>query len=205
MSYYFKQIELTNWKNFRNANVPLFQRTFVVGPNAVGKSNFLDAFRFLRDLAVEGGGLTKAVEWRGWMKGVRSLHARQHPEVTISVEIGSKGADGYRYQITFGGHPKRIRKHEPVVIHEKVDRISPTGVESKIIDRKRREKDDVEEFTQTLIQQVSANKDFRELAEFFKSVSYLHLVPQLLREEQSPIHFGSSPDSFGRDLLAQMR
>ncbi len=42
----FVQIGLVNWKNFSSVDVELQQRVFLVGPNASGKSNFLDAFRF---------------------------------------------------------------------------------------------------------------------------------------------------------------
>ena len=41
--------------------MPLRQRVFIAGPNAAGKSNLLDAFRFLRDITSPGGGLEKAV------------------------------------------------------------------------------------------------------------------------------------------------
>ena len=57
-------IILRNWKNFRKVDVDLKERSFVVGPNASGKSNFLDAFRFLRDIAKPGGGLQKAISSR---------------------------------------------------------------------------------------------------------------------------------------------
>ncbi|HLA43889.1 MAG TPA: AAA family ATPase, partial [Aggregatilineales bacterium] len=61
----FSRIELTNWKNFQHIEVDLPDRVFLIGPNASGKSNFLDAFRFLRDLARPGGGLQNACEVRG--------------------------------------------------------------------------------------------------------------------------------------------
>ena len=51
-------IKMKNWRNFRNVDTPLGRRMFLVGANASGKSNFLDALRFLRDIAkTEGGGL----------------------------------------------------------------------------------------------------------------------------------------------------
>jgi len=49
----FVSIYLENWRNFTRVDVPLQQRMFLVGPNASGKSNFLDAFRFLRDLVIQ--------------------------------------------------------------------------------------------------------------------------------------------------------
>ncbi|MFW5773293.1 MAG: AAA family ATPase, partial [Tangfeifania sp.] len=44
------RIKLKNWKNFKEIDVQLRNRIFIVGPNASGKSNFLDVFRFLRDI-----------------------------------------------------------------------------------------------------------------------------------------------------------
>ena len=52
-------LTLENWRNFTHVDVPLQQRVFVSGPDAAGKSNLLDAFRFLRDLSTPGGGLEK--------------------------------------------------------------------------------------------------------------------------------------------------
>jgi len=57
----FSRILLLNWRNFGHVEVHLQNRAFLVGPNASGKSNFLDAFRFLRDITSPGGGFQKAV------------------------------------------------------------------------------------------------------------------------------------------------
>ena len=59
------RLKLTNWRNFTDVDVPLLDRAFIIGPNASGKSNLLDAIRFLRDVAKrEGGGLQTAVTRR---------------------------------------------------------------------------------------------------------------------------------------------
>ncbi len=51
------RLKLKNWRNFSRMDILLRQRQFIVGPNASGKSNLLDVFRFLRDIAKsEGGG-----------------------------------------------------------------------------------------------------------------------------------------------------
>jgi predicted ATPase len=42
----------------------LSRRVFLVGPNASGKSNLLDVFRFLHDVVSVGGGLEEAVRKR---------------------------------------------------------------------------------------------------------------------------------------------
>ena len=62
---YISNIKLKNWRNFREVDVDLQTRVFIIGSNASGKSNLLDAFRFLRDIVRLGGGLQEAVTLRG--------------------------------------------------------------------------------------------------------------------------------------------
>lgn len=38
---------------------------------------------------------------------------------------------------------------------------------------------DPERLTETSLEQVNANKDFREIAQFFGALTHSHLVPQL--------------------------
>ncbi|WP_257493081.1 AAA family ATPase [Actinomyces wuliandei] len=74
------QVSASNWRNFKSLDLRLDRRLFVVGPNAAGKSNLLDLFRFLGDIARPGGGLTSAISSRGGLSRVRSLFARSYPQ-----------------------------------------------------------------------------------------------------------------------------
>src|SRR5436305_5839390 len=85
----FTKIHLENWRNFTHVDVMLQQRMFLVGPNASGKSNLLDACRFLHDLVRVGGGLEKAVADRGGVARLRSLTARS-PYIVVDVSINSE-------------------------------------------------------------------------------------------------------------------
>jgi predicted ATPase len=70
------KLKLKNWMNFRKVDVALHERTYLIGPNASGKSNLLDVFRFLREVAKpSGGGLQKAVVDRGGITKLRCLQA----------------------------------------------------------------------------------------------------------------------------------
>lgn len=199
----FTQIELHNWKNFVRANVPLARRVLVVGPNASGKSNFLDAFRFLRDLSLpSGGGLAPAVAVvRAGVGKLRSLHARGvNSDVMIRVEVRGEDHSGWRYELAF-----TESKGVPIVRREIVERLEADGRVENVLKRPDPHDDtDRKRLIQTAIEQVNANEKFRELNEFFSGVSYLHLVPQLLREGQaaSPNRIGA--DQYGRDLLDRM-
>ena len=96
---YIKEITLENWKNFKKpGKKSLKHRLFLVGPNAAGKSNLLDAFRFLRDLCVSGGGLEKAVSMRGGVSAIRCLAASHQPNIIIEIVIGGDGDDEWRYR-----------------------------------------------------------------------------------------------------------
>ena len=59
-------VRLKNWLNFRKVDAALAETTYLIGPNASGKSNFLDVFRFLRTVTDSSdGGMQRAVAERG--------------------------------------------------------------------------------------------------------------------------------------------
>ena len=61
---------------------------------------------------------------------------------------------------------------------------------------------DKERLTQTHLEQIAANQDFRDIADYFSKVQYFHLVPQIIRD---PGRINATPqDPFGRDFIAQM-
>lgn len=199
----FTRIELKNWRNFTKLDVPLANRVFLVGPNASGKSNFLDAFRFLRDLVTEGGGLAKAVEARDGMSRLRSLYARgTGTHVSIAVEVKNQNI-GWRYELAFSHQSSKLPA--PRVVTERVVR-SEGVTQTQVFTRPEPEdKTDPRRMTQTYLQQLTQNKDFRDLADFFRGISYLHLVPHLVREGQPPMPGAIGSDPYGRDLLDRIR
>jgi predicted ATPase len=191
----FRALRLLNWKNFARAEVAIQDRVFLVGPNASGKSNFLDAFRFLRDLASSGGGFQEAVSRRGGVSAIRCLAARQRPDVEIGVEL-QEGDDGpkWRYDLAFGQDPQR----RPQVRKERVSK----GGEELLSRPYAEDEADPARLTQTFLEQVNVNRGFRELVTFFASIRYLHIVPQLVREPDRSV--GRLNDPFGGDFLEQV-
>src|SRR5262249_14996481 len=111
----FTQIRLENWRNFLHVDVPLQKRVFLVGPNASGKSNLLDVFRFLRDIADDQGGFQRAVQSRRGVSKLRSLHARRYPNIMIEVEMEILGQPWtYRLEFTQDNIRRPIVKRETV-------------------------------------------------------------------------------------------
>ena len=58
--------------------------------------------------------------------------------------------------------------------------------------------------TQTHIEQVNNNKDFREVARFLGNITYLHLVPQLLRFSDEIQGRTIETDPFGQGFLERV-
>lgn len=190
----FRRLRLRNWKNFRNVGVKVRDRMFLIGANASGKSNFLDVFRFLRDLASPGGGLREAVDRRGGVGALRCLAARSRPDVEIRVELKEEGVGRWRYEIALHQDDRR----RPLIRRERVSRDGKTIVERP----DEHDREDPERLTQTHIEQVNMNRGFRNLAAFFASVRYLHIVPQLVREPDRSV--GRANDPYGGDFLEQV-
>jgi predicted ATPase len=96
------KITLKNWRNFENVETDLSDRVFLVGPNAAGKSNFLDVFKFLRDIALPRAGLQEAINQRGGVPKIRCLSARRQTEIGITVELKNIGAERFSWRYSIG-------------------------------------------------------------------------------------------------------
>ncbi|MSP67890.1 MAG: chromosome segregation protein SMC [Alphaproteobacteria bacterium] len=190
----FSNLRLENWRNFVRVDVAMQGRAFLVGPNAAGKSNFLDSLRFLHDLARDGGGLQESVTRRGGVSKVRCLAARRNSNVTIAVTIADEiSLEEWDYSISFSQDKQRR-------LHLKREIVKRDGI--VVLDRPDDDREDPERLRETHLEQVNVNRQFRAVAEHFRSVQYLHLVPQLVREPERFLGKGSDP--FGSDFLEQV-
>lgn len=190
----FAKIHLENWRNFTRVDAELQQRMFLVGPNASGKSNLLDVFRFLRDLVRVGGGLEKAVSDRGGVSHLRSLAARRYPDVVIDVYIDDTEETSWRYRIGIAqdNHSRTYLKEEKVWKSDTLLLSRPDE----------RDLQDKELLHQTHLEQISSNRDFREISEFLNTIRYYHIIPQLIRDPERSV--GRKFDPFGGDFLEQI-
>lgn len=190
-----------NWRNFRSLDVALRERQFIVGPNASGKSNFLDIFRFLRDIAKsEGGGLQKALKDRGGVSKVRSLAARKDPEIAIEVALSETPSDPPLWRYALGIKQRARGLRLPYVSYERVWRNEVCLLNRPDEDDR---KDDAR-LTQTFLEQIGANAEFRDVARFFQLITYLHLVPQLLRYADAIQGRIVEDDPFGQGFLERV-
>lgn len=190
------RLALKNWRNFRTFDVSFSDRVIIIGPNASGKSNLLDAIRFLRDIAHPGGGLQPAITQRGGLSKVRCLAARREPDVEVEVELSEAGsAPEYKYAI--GIHQQVRGYRQPVLRYE---RVWKNG--ALLLNRPDdQDLEDLLRLTQTHLEQISANSAFRPIARVFDSIRYLHVVPQLLRHPEAFQGPAVPEDPYGRNFL----
>jgi predicted ATPase len=193
--FQFLHLHLENWRNFARVDVDLAGRVLLVGPNASGKSNFLDVFRFLRDIVLSGGFQHAVTGVRNGVSGLRCLAARRYSDIGITVRVGNpEKGEPWEYGIRFSqdNRQRPVLKEERVLRGQRVILSRPSQEDSE----------DPERLTQTYLEQVNVNRDFREIADFFASVRYLHIVPQLIRDAERSA--GRQNDPFGGDFLEQL-
>jgi hypothetical protein len=185
-----QELEKLSRRGGRNSRPPVSR-----GTDASGKSNFLDAFRFLRDLASSGGGFQEAVTRRGGVSAIRCLAARRYPDIELRVELeeADRGKK-WVYQVAFNQDQQR----RPLLKRESVLRDDRPLLHRPNDD----DRADPARLTQTFLEQVNVNREFRDVATFFASIRYLHIVPQLVREPARSV--GRVNDPFGGDFLEQI-
>jgi predicted ATPase len=195
-------VGLTNWRNFKQAQFSMGKRVYLIGANASGKSNLLDVFRFLREVSkASGGGLQSAVEARGGITKVRCLQARRDPEVRIQLQLSEDPDDPaptWEYTLAFkadGKGEQRILVTQERVLHRG----------HKLFERPNDEdRRDPLRLTQTHLEQVNNNRDFRAIGEHLQATTYLHLVPQLLKHADEISGKLVEDDPFGQGLLQRI-
>ena len=198
------KIELFNWKNFHRCEVGVQERCFVVGANAAGKSNFIDALRFLRDVAKQGGGLQTAVRVRGGITKIRCLAAREQSNVKLAIELSESDSRElcWHYELNFKHTGGGIRENQVKIVSEKVF----SGREQRyVLDRSAETLgEDEETLKYTYLEQPNANKDFRVIQQFLQNVEYLNVVPKMVRESASSSYSGDKEDYYGRNFLKRL-
>lgn len=196
------RLVLTNWKNFQSVDINFKERAFIVGANASGKSNLLDAIRFLKDIVKQAGGLQYAVEKRGGVPKIRCLSARRPSDVSIEVHLSNSFNDEqpeWQYKLTFRHTGGGILKNEALILEESV-----WHQKRHTLQRINTNTDTDETWKYTHLEQPMANNEFRDIYTFLRDIQYLHVVPQLIRESDSFVLASGKEDFYGRNLLETM-
>ncbi|MBS9394894.1 MAG: AAA family ATPase [Dolichospermum sp. LBC05a] len=97
-----KKLILENWKSFRYAELPLDPLTVLIGTNASGKSNVVEALEFLQRIA-NGENIETALAGDKTLSSIRGgveLAARKgENEFTLKVLVGAEDDADYLYNL----------------------------------------------------------------------------------------------------------
>lgn len=99
-----KRIELYNWKSFKKSTLYIDQMSFIIGANASGKSNALDALDFLQRLA---GGANISDSVKDTRGGYDWLIMKEETEASLRVVVKENDME-YRYDLTLHRLDKSI-------------------------------------------------------------------------------------------------
>jgi predicted ATPase len=149
----------------------------------------------MRDIVKHGGGLQYAVLQRGGISKIRCLSAREKPYVKLEFKFVDDANVVWRYVLTL---VQQTRGNRNTLIQEEI--MEKDG--EVVLSRPNMEDDEDEErLTQTHIEQISTNKNFREIVSYLSGIQYMHLVPQLLKFPEAFSGPDLPEDPFGKGFL----
>lgn len=95
-----RSIKLENYRSFETATLRPDRLTAIVGANSAGKSNLIDAFRFVSEALAPGVGLAVALERRGGFERVvhqttQSGGRRRNIRLTLELQLDEGSAQWY--------------------------------------------------------------------------------------------------------------
>lgn len=96
------KIKILNFKSFKNLEVELSRFNILIGANASGKSNFLQVFKFLRDITQYG--LENAISMQGGIEYLRNLNIGSSED--FSVKVVSDVRDSFTLSVSLPSAPK---------------------------------------------------------------------------------------------------
>lgn len=101
-----KQLELKNWKSFQSGKLYIDPLTILIGTNASGKSNVLDALSLLQMLTL-GKSIQAAMAGDMESQGLRGGHEwailRGQNEASLRLEVGAaEQGESYTYEVILG-------------------------------------------------------------------------------------------------------
>ena len=190
-STFITRVILKNYKSIAACDVRLQPLTFLVGHNGTGKSNFLDALRFVADAL--NSSVDHAVRDRGGIDAVRR-RSRGHPNhFSIVLEfVLPEGSTG-RYAFRVGTRRQQSYREYEVQMEEcKVQNERELGQEQYF----RIDNGEVTNTSMEVAPAAASNRlylvnasglpEFRPVYEAFSRMGFYNLNPDKIRDLQAP-------------------
>jgi Predicted ATPase len=119
-----KRIQVSNFKSFENIDIKLDNFNLLIGANASGKSNFIEIFRFLRDITKHG--LDNAISLQGDLEYLQNINIGHSKNLSFKLFLDDKCV----LPIQIENYPLAIQGYEE--IYEFDIQFNPDGTDFKI-------------------------------------------------------------------------
>lgn len=186
MSPFLRRIRLRNYKSIAQCDVSLSSFTLLVGRNGAGKSNFLDAMRFVVDGL--SSSLDHALKSRGGIDAVRRK-STGHPHnfaIELDLELAEDRFATYGFEIAAQKSGGFSVKDERLVIRGANNgRIAQYHVEDGQLKQATNSMPQVLADRLYLVN-VSGLPDFRPAYDALLSMGFYNLSPEAIKELQAP-------------------
>lgn len=184
---FLREVRIRNYKSISKCAVKFRPVTLLVGRNGSGKSNFLDALRFV----AEGlqSSLDHAIRTRGGIDNVRRRSTGHPRNVAIELVIGL--ADGrsatYGFELAARSNSGFAVKREDLFIHDHGGRtLAFYAREEKAVVRASIESMPPVLEDRLYLVNAAGLRDFRDVYDVLLSVGFYSLNPETMKEPQSP-------------------
>lgn len=187
-STFIKRVILKNYKSIAACDVQLQPLTFLVGRNGSGKSNFLDALRFVADAL--NTSLDHAIRDRGGHNGIRRQARRRPKYLSIGLNfVLPNGFSGYYYlRINFFRAKYFEVQNEVCIIQNKQLGIADSyyRVENGIVKDTSVKVAPAVTTDRLYLVNASGLPEFRPVYDAFSRMGFYNINPTYIREIQIP-------------------
>jgi len=189
-STFITRVILKNYKSIAACDVRLQSLMFLVGRNGAGKSNFLDALRFVADAL--NSSLDHAVRARGGIDDVckrsdRSITVPDHFSIRLEFALPDGSAGYYAFQIQkrmmrYVVQTEECKFHNEKLItpdiYFRVDKGKVTDTSVKVAPAAARDR--------LYLVNASGLPEFRPIYDAFSHMGFYNLNPDKIRDLQTP-------------------
>lgn len=184
---FVKRVQIRNYKSIGNCVVALGPLTILVGRNGSGKSNFLDALRFVADGLQTS--LDHAVKTRGGVDAVRRRSTGHPRNFSIDLEINLQDGKTAVYGFEIGSQPEGgfFVKRERLRIRNARNEITAEYrmVEAKL-EESSAEKMPPASRDRLYLVNAAGLPEFRGVYDELSAMGFYNLNPEAIKELQSP-------------------
>ena len=110
-----KRIDIQNFKSFRHQTIELGQFNVLIGANASGKSNFLQIFQFISDIAHHG--LSNAISMQGGIEYLRNTNLAGQKDFALKIVLDSTPEMAYEFALHFDGAEFKIEQDKLLLLN----------------------------------------------------------------------------------------